>query len=208
MIVGYPSTVYPYQKYRHLLSSLQKRSAISVSEESVMGNRSDLVTELLPPHKSTEPSETDLGEKVNPKLTKPSIFDTLRYAILLSLFLPQQYSFWLHSCISTKTMVNGEPTNIFLLLLAQPSLVPNWLLECSSLSRAWLFATPWTAAHQAPLSIGFSRQGYWSGLPFPSPGDLPDPGIKPGLLHCRQILYWMSYQGRPSHNTEYSSPKL
>ena len=40
-------------------------------------------------------------------------------------------------------------------------------------------ATPWTAAHQAPLSTGFSRQEYWSGLPFPSPGDLPDPGIKP-----------------------------
>ena len=41
------------------------------------------------------------------------------------------------------------------------------------------FATLWTVAHQAPLSIGFSRQEYWSGLPFPSPGDLPDPGIKP-----------------------------
>ena len=39
-------------------------------------------------------------------------------------------------------------------------------------------ATQWTVAHQAPLSMGFSRQGYWSGLPFPSPGDLPDPGIK------------------------------
>ena len=39
--------------------------------------------------------------------------------------------------------------------------------------------TPWTVAHQAPLSRGFSRQEYWSGLPFPSPGDLPDPGIKP-----------------------------
>ena len=42
-----------------------------------------------------------------------------------------------------------------------------------------LFATPWTVAHQAPLSMGFSRQEYWSGLPFPSPGDLPDPGIEP-----------------------------
>ena len=42
-----------------------------------------------------------------------------------------------------------------------------------------LFATPWTGAHQAPLSVEFSRQEYWSGLPFPSPGDLPDPGIKP-----------------------------
>ena len=41
------------------------------------------------------------------------------------------------------------------------------------------FATPWTAAHQAPLSIRFSRQGYWNGLPFPSPGDLPNPGIEP-----------------------------
>ena len=42
------------------------------------------------------------------------------------------------------------------------------------------FATQWTVARQAPLSIEFSRQKYWSGLPFPSPGDLPDPGIEPG----------------------------
>ena len=48
-----------------------------------------------------------------------------------------------------------------------------------SLSRVRLFATPWTVARQAPLSMGFSRQEYWSGLPFPSPGDLLDPGIKP-----------------------------
>ena len=41
------------------------------------------------------------------------------------------------------------------------------------------FATPWTVAHQAPLSMGFPRQDYWSGLPFPSPGDLPNPGIEP-----------------------------
>ena len=41
-------------------------------------------------------------------------------------------------------------------------------------------ATPWTVAHQAPLSMGFFGQTYWSGLPFPSPGDLPDPRIKPG----------------------------
>ena len=43
-----------------------------------------------------------------------------------------------------------------------------------------LFATLWTIAYQAPLSIEFSRQEYWSGLPFPSPGDLPNPGIDPG----------------------------
>ena len=43
-----------------------------------------------------------------------------------------------------------------------------------------LFATLWTIAHQAPLSIEFSRQEFWSELPFPSPGDLPNPGIEPG----------------------------
>ena len=51
--------------------------------------------------------------------------------------------------------------------------------KVKSLSRVQLFATPWTVARQAPLSIGFSRQEYWSGLPFPSPGDLPKPGIEP-----------------------------
>ena len=47
------------------------------------------------------------------------------------------------------------------------------------LSHVWLFSTPWTVAHQAPPSMEFSRQGYWSALPFPSPGDLLDLGIKP-----------------------------
>ena len=48
-----------------------------------------------------------------------------------------------------------------------------------SLSRVRLFATPWTVAYQAPPSMGVSREEYWSGLPFPSPGDLPDPGMEP-----------------------------
>ena len=48
-----------------------------------------------------------------------------------------------------------------------------------SLSHVGLFAIPWTVVYQASLSMGFSRQEYWSGLPFPSPGDLPDPGIEP-----------------------------
>ena len=52
-------------------------------------------------------------------------------------------------------------------------------LYCAqSLSHVWLFVTPWTVAHQAPLSMGFPRQEEWSGLPFPSPGDLPNPGMK------------------------------
>ena len=49
------------------------------------------------------------------------------------------------------------------------------LCGCSVVSNS--LAAPWTVAQQAPLSVGFSRQEYWSGLPFPSPGDLPDPGI-------------------------------
>ena len=49
-------------------------------------------------------------------------------------------------------------------------------------SHAWIFANLWTIARQAPLSMGFSRQEYWSGLPFPPPGDLPDPGIEPVSL--------------------------
>ena len=52
-------------------------------------------------------------------------------------------------------------------------------VKVKSLSHVRLFATPWTVAHQAPLSMGFSRQEYWSGLPFSSPGYLPDPGIEP-----------------------------
>ena len=53
------------------------------------------------------------------------------------------------------------------------------MIIVKSLSRVRLFATLWTVAYQASLSMGFSRQEYWSGLPFPSPGDLPDPGIEP-----------------------------
>ena len=49
----------------------------------------------------------------------------------------------------------------------------------SLFSHVQLFATPWTVACQASLSLGFSRQEYWSGLPFPTPGDLPHPGIEP-----------------------------
>ena len=66
----------------------------------------------------------------------------------------------------------------------------------SHFSHVQLFATPWTVAHQAPLSIGFSRQEYWSGLSCPLPGDLPDPGIE--LMssslqtNCSLLIYWGS----------------
>ena len=61
-----------------------------------------------------------------------------------------------------------------------------------SLSRVRLFVTPWTIP-----SMEFSRPEYWSGLLFPSPGDLPNPGINPGFLHCRRILYQMSHKRSP-----------
>ena len=53
-------------------------------------------------------------------------------------------------------------------------------VKVKSLSGVRLFVTPWTVAYQVPPSMGFSKQEYWTGLPFPSPGDLPDPGIEPG----------------------------
>ena len=55
----------------------------------------------------------------------------------------------------------------------------TYMCVLSHFSRLRLFAAPWTAAHQAPLSVGFSRQEYWSGSPCPPPGDLPNLGIKP-----------------------------
>ena len=55
----------------------------------------------------------------------------------------------------------------------------NMSTNMKSLSPVGLFETPWTVAYQAPQSMEFSRQEYWSGLPFPSPGDLPHPGIEP-----------------------------
>ena len=72
----------------------------------------------------------------------------------------------------------------------------NWMNEwMKSPSRVWLFVTLWTVAYQAPPSMGFSRQGCWSGLPFPSPGIFPTQGWNPGLPHCGQTIYSLSHQG-------------
>ena len=73
---------------------------------------------------------------------------------------------------------------------ALPVETPAWqtvtlimlLMHAQLFSRVQLFVTPWTVALQDPLSMGFSRQEYWSGLPCPPPGDLPDPGIEPESL--------------------------
>ena len=62
-----------------------------------------------------------------------------------------------------------------------------------SLSHVRLFVTPWTVAHQAPLSMGFSRQEYWNGLPFPTPWALPDPEIEPMSLLSPALSRWILY---------------
>ena len=68
-----------------------------------------------------------------------------------------------------------------------------------SLSCVWLCATPWTVAQQAPLSMGFPRQDYWSGLPSLSQGDLPDPGIEPRSPALPVDFFnLLSHQGSPS----------
>ena len=68
-----------------------------------------------------------------------------------------------------------------------------WSLRCVP-----LFAPPWTVAHQAPLSLGFSRQEYWSGLPFPSPEDLSDPGIDPTSSALAGGFFTTQPSGKPS----------
>ena len=73
-----------------------------------------------------------------------------------------------------------------------------------SLSHVWLFATPWTVAQQAPPSMEFSRQEYWSGLPFPSPGDLPDSGIKPGSPELRADPLPSEPPGNPKQILRYN----
>ena len=80
-----------------------------------------------------------------------------------------------------------------------------WKWKCYSLSRVQLSVTPWTWTHQATLSMGFSRQEYWSGLPFPSPGDLSDPGIEPRSPAFQAILYHLSHQGSHTHTLGYST---
>ena len=72
-------------------------------------------------------------------------------------------------------------------------------MKVKLLSHVQLFATPWTVACQAPPSMGFSRQEYWSGLSFPSLGIFPTQGSNRGLLHCRQTLYHLSHKGSLEH---------
>ena len=83
--------------------------------------------------------------------------------------------------------------NIVLEVLAIAIRAEKETVKVKSLSRVQLFATPWTVAYQAPLSMGFSRQEYWSGLLLQGIFQTQESNL--GLLHCRQILYQLSYEG-------------
>ena len=82
--------------------------------------------------------------------------------------------------------------------------ISRWLVcvPAQSLLYVRLFATPWTVAHQAALSLGLSRQEHWGGFPFPSPGDRPDPGIEPPSPALAGGLWAVSQQGcRPQFSS-------
>ena len=79
-------------------------------------------------------------------------------------------------------------------------LIFSYCVYAKLLSCGRLFGTPWTVACQAPLSMGFSRHEYWSGLPFPSPGHLPNPGIKPKSPALHAVSLPLRHQGSPLIN--------
>ena len=80
----------------------------------------------------------------------------------------------------------------------------RWAVEVHLLSRVRLFETAWTVAYQGPLSMGFSRQEYWSGLPFPSPGDLLNPRIKPVSPALQADSSPTELRGKPEVSSETS----
>ena len=103
-----------------------------------------------------------------------------------------------HPVPSTVPPFSSSPLYLATLINFKSPHVPcSFMWVWQSFSHVQLSVTPGAVACQAPLSMEFSRQEYWSGLPFPSPGDLPNPWMEPGLLHCRQIVYHPSHQSSP-----------
>ena len=83
-------------------------------------------------------------------------------------------------CLVSRTKENHWSLIIQVRMARSGPFLVRMKVKVNSFSPSWLFVTLWTVAHHSASSMGFSRQEYWSGLPFPSPGDLPDSGIKPG----------------------------
>ena len=89
----------------------------------------------------------------------------------------------------------NDMTNKGLISKIQKQLMHVYML--SHFTCVWLFVTPWTVAHQAPKSMGFPKHDYWSGLPFPPPGDLSDPGIKLVSLASPTLALPLAHMGSP-----------
>ena len=107
-------------------------------------------------------------------------------------------SLYLHSMKNWQVICSLRQTNV---KQQWAKIFPRERVHDCVLSSAWFFVTPWTVAHQAPLSMGFSRQEYWSGLSFPPPGDLPSPGTEPMSLAFPALQVdplSLSHRGSPS----------
>ena len=126
---------------------------------------------------------------------KENPFDT---ASFLSLVSTRKYG-WGKSWNLWTRKTGGHQVSIYVKLSLNSRHSKKVKVKSLTLS-IWLFATPWTLVGQAPLSMGFSRQEYWSGLPFPSPGDLPDPGIEPGFPTLQADSLLSEPPGNPRHS--------
>ena len=110
---------------------------------------------------------------------------------------------WVQSLGQEDPLEEGMATHSSTLAWRIPWTEPWWAMVYGVtewLSRVLLFATPWTVAYQAPWSMGFSRQEYWSGLPFPSLGDLPNPGIEPGSPELQTDALPSEPLGKPTQS--------
>ena len=120
-----------------------------------------------------------------------SLCCTVHSWVHLTPFLSYLYYSFPHSSLVTASLFSVSVDLLFFFLIFTSLLYS--VCVCSVVSDS---CNPVDTACQTPLSMGFSRQEYWSGLLCPPPGDLPHPGIEPGLLRCR-ILYQLSHQGIP-----------
>ena len=116
----------------------------------------------------------------------------------------------LHSCPTLCDPIDGSPPGSTIPGILQARKLEwvamsfsnawKWKVKVKSLSRAWLLATPWTAAHQAPPSMGFSRQEYWSGVPLPSPEH-----IQKIYSDDEKKFFWCSLAGCPWQTHQFSN---
>ena len=123
-----------------------------------------------------------------------------------NLMVCRQNQWWAKIKLTKQNKTVKNAIHICKRSLETSTMCANLLHSCLTLCNLW------TVAYLAPLSLGFSRPEYWSGLPCPPPGDLPDPGIEPespAFLHCRQILYhWVTRRSKSVYQPTISCSSL